>query len=219
MQKLITFNDKYSLTKLVLDGVKQTTLRNELTPEEHTILSGYGYSDSVSVSLRDDRVLEVYDAKTSDLLLCKRCKYSLGELVAVAQSYRDAGYKTRPYDTPKDSRVRKWWWDIPEYTQCESRAMRDKRFVKAELMPRGVQIVGIDLRRIHDIDEEDYTKEGFIYMPELAVRYPYGCLNRYGAFTGLGSSAVSAFSKFIDKVYGKGVWDSNPFMVYYTFSI
>lgn len=76
--KKIMFNDKYGLTKAVLEGRKTQTRR--------LVGSGQIYNSSTNSMYRG----ELSDAY-KDMLIRKFSRYSLNEEVAVAQSYKDAG--------------------------------------------------------------------------------------------------------------------------------
>ena len=65
--KKIMFNDKYGLTQAVLEGRKTQTRRTFLKPGEETLLDGL----------------------TPEYLISVRCKYKVGETIAITQTYKD----------------------------------------------------------------------------------------------------------------------------------
>ena len=65
--KKIMFNDKYGLTRAVLEGRKTQTRRTFLKPGEETMLQGI----------------------TPEYLISVRSRYKVGETIAIAQSYKD----------------------------------------------------------------------------------------------------------------------------------
>lgn len=92
-------------------------------------------------------------------------------------------------------------------------------FVKADLMPHHIEITGIKVERLQEISDEDCLKEGIIkgkcgsesthfmdayYVPK--EKQPY-CTPR------------DAFEILIDKVSGKGVFQSNPYVFVYEFNL
>ena len=86
-------------------------------------------------------------------------------------------------------------------------------------MPHQIQITGICIQRLQEISDESCLREGVRYEKELATSRPYGCSNAYGAFVELGSTPREAFAALIDKVSGRGTWESNPYVVAYGFEL
>lgn len=137
----------------------------------------------------------------------KVCPIKVGEIIAVAQSYKtliEQGYLCRESDG----------WVSEEY--CATPGYSNKMFVKAELMPVKIKITGIDFERLQDISDEDCLAEGIMYDPKNVAKYGYRI--------GEGKSKwyrtpKDAFSSLIDKVSGKGTWDSNPYVYVFTFEL
>ena len=99
--KKIMFNDKYGLTKSVLDGRKTMTRR--IVPQ--STIDKYAL-------LEDNTIID--DAR-----------YDIGEVVAVAQSYNELEYDNRSLDrSPKD-------WRIVRGTLGQSKGWNNKMFVIA----------------------------------------------------------------------------------------
>ena len=133
----------------------------------------------------------------------KKSRYKVGEIVAVAQSYHalnKAGY------------VAPEWLDHT----CESSAgYNNKMFVRADLMPHRIRITNIKVERLQDISHEDCLKEGILYQDGYFCGYKVSAPNMaFGAMT-----AQQAFAALIDKVSGKGTWDSNPYVFVYEFEL
>ena len=184
--KKIMFNDRYGLTKAVLEGRKTMTRR--LVPEG----TPFGSWEET----------------------LKKSRYQIGEVVAVGQSLRDMGYN--PRDTKHKSGAI-WGLDhTPAWT--------NKMFVSASECVHQIRITNIRIERLQDISDEDCIKEGVmsgckIYM-DLADReccgpttYAIDCCDEDFL------TPQSAFSYLIDKVSGKGVWDSNPYVFVYEFEL
>lgn len=215
--KKIMFNDKYGLTQAVLDGRKTVTRR--VIPQ------------SVLDSVDQFRV-EYYNG-TFDTLTFKECiehmlyvernlkiPFHIQDEVAIAQSYMNCINENKSY-------LHKVYY--PEFG-IKGRAPRgwnNKMFVRAELMPHRIKITGLRVEQLQDITDEDCLKEG-IYVddnvPEGVPRYKYIAYS-YDAdpshqkkkwwFT----TPREAFAALIDKVSGKGSWDSNPWVLCYEFEL
>ena len=95
-------------------------------------------------------------------------------------------------------------------------------FVKADLMPHHIEITDIKVERLQDISDEDCMKEG-IYRLDSAngnggIAYSFvGASDK--KHIGLYNTPRDAFSALIDKVSGKGTWESNPYVWVYEFKL
>ena len=203
------FNDRYGLTKSVLDGRKTMTRRMEPICE---ILQ---------------RRLSGNFSETSREV---KNHYSLGEVVAVAQSYMDAGYIVNRYKALAD---RNYGYisgnginEIP--MPWPIAGATNKMFVRAGLMPHQIRITGIRVERLQDISDEDCMKEGIERMPYGGGFKPYAFYDTsikikskkegvsYGWYKSY-DTPREAFAALIDKVSGRGTWESNPLVVVYEF--
>ena len=123
----------------------------------------------------------------------KHLPYKVGEVVAIAQSYLDIG---KP-------QFNKLGHDVAGNT--------NKMFVRADLMPHHIKITNVKIERLRDISEEDALREGIF---ELAFSYylPSGFRKPF-------NMPREAFAHLIDKISGKGTWESNPWVVAYSFEL
>ena len=140
-------------------------------------------------------------------------KYKVGEVVAVAQSYKDLGYSEfSPDISPKDYKVTRG-------TLGKSKGWKNKMFVRAEACKYQIRITKVRVEHLQDISDEDCLKEGIIqgkcgsenthfmdayYVPNDIQPY---CTPR------------EAFAHLIDKVIGKDTWQNNPFVWVYDFEL
>lgn len=189
--KKIMFNDKYCLTQAVLDGTKTMTRR--VVPQ--SLLDKYDawYEDFLYKQIGLEEYLSVEE------YVLNFTAYNIGEIVAIAQSYHT---------------LNKSGYTAPEWLDhvCESSAgYENKMFVRADLMPHHIRITDVKAERLRDISDEDILKEGIF---KLTDKYflPNGVDK---AFT----SAREAFAYLIDKISGKGTWESNPWVVAYSFEL
>lgn len=121
-----------------------------------------------------------------------KARYKVGEVVAVAQRYCNVLHCA---DVPKG----------------EEKGWGNKMFVKAELMPHHIKITGITVERLQDISDEDCLREG-IRRCNLNKKFAFDDKRAY-------NTAREAFAALIDKVSGKGTWDSNPWVFAYEFKL
>lgn len=158
----IMFNDKYCLTKAVIEGLKTNTRRlckNQVNP-----------------SVEESR-------------------WKVGDVIAVAQKYSECNRAVCLVD---------------------SKGWSNKMFVSADLMPHRIKITNVRVERLQDICEDDCLKEGIIYSHARGDRdrEDYGIGNGWWFTT-----PRKAFAALIDKVSGKGTWNSNPYVFVYDFEL
>lgn len=136
--KKIMFNDKYGLTKAVLNGIKTQTRRlvnPQPTYDERVGIVWKGYAYGIRSSIED-----AYRNFVNGTEYPKVNRYKINEILAIAQKYSDIGLMG-----------------------FESHSgFHNKMFVKAEYMPHQIVITKIGMERLQDISDEDCLKEGII---------------------------------------------------------
>lgn len=190
------FNDRYGLTQAVIEGRKTMTRR--IIPKEFFTLTWDEREDTL-----------VYENASGDFIDIRRsrfARYKVGEVVAVAQSYQDIfDYSNciNPYAWEDDDKPSGW---------------TNKMLTKAELMPHRIRITGVRAERLQDISVADCLKEGIRQAYAESILGMYGYIDHKG--TGLWfNTPRAAFASLIDKVSGKGTWDSNPWVFVYEFEV
>lgn len=204
------FNDKYGLTQAVLDGQKTMTRRVFYIPDK-LALKYYVETDNLVIcdTQHNGNIIEWRDSN-DNVRMTFQPKYEVGEVIAIAQSYKDSGYAPDSLDRhPKDLSVRGLMKD--------SAGWNNKMFVKSYACKHHIKITNIKVERLQDISDGDCLKEGIIkgkcgsesthfmdayYVPK--EKQPY-CTPR------------DAFDCLIDKVSGKYTWERNPFVFVYEF--
>lgn len=208
------FNDKYGLTKAVLDGIKTQTRRipkiqppyknSEIAfptdflsmeePEKHPLYGAYCW-------INKDNVHEH--------TIWIRPQYNTDEVVAVAQSYKycDGFCKN---GIPR-------WDEIEISVGAVSAGWNNKMFVRSELMPHQIRITNVRIERLQDISDEDCLKEGIIKWDTGQKDIPF--YSYKNANKNDFDTPREAYASLIDKVSGKGTWESNPFLFVYDFEL
>lgn len=201
MQKIM-FNDKYGLTKAVLEGRKTQTRRIAYTG--NTTINDCG------ICIEQKNFGRATLFRGIDEIVHSR--YNIGEEVAVAQPYRMTACKV-DYNEKEIKEV-----------VC-SIGWANKMYVKADLMPHRIRITDIRAERLQDISEDDCLAEGIKEIYETNVDDP---TEFYGyAFLPDASpcpehcycEAQEAYAALIDKISGKGTWASNPYVFVYEFEL
>lgn len=200
MTKKIMFNDKYCLTRAVLNGSKTMTRRKLTLTLDKNVAGKLIRVYPSKVFFDKGKWLFDFDGKTYFLPKENYPRYNIGEVVAIAQSYKDIGN--------------------PQYDKLgkDVAGNKNKMFVKADLMPHHIRITDIKVERLQDISDEDILREG-VWQLHHDNELFYVSKNIGYAPTVAFPSAREAFWFLIDKVNGKGTWESNPFVAAYSFEL
>lgn len=215
--KKIMFNDKYGLTQAILDGRKTQTRRMA------AIQPPYKNSEICfpAVLLLEDEP-EKYPLW---LAYCWRNKdnpeeytpwikpkYKEGEVVAIAQSYKDLGYS--PEEPLQE--------EAGYYPHIKNvSGWTNKMFVRADIMPHRIRITKVRMQRLQNISDEDCLKEGIIKYTKDRTVFKYDLSDGFEMFSwkDMKRSPREAYAALIDKVSGKGTWESNPYVWVYEFEL
>lgn len=213
MAKKIMFNDKYSLTQAVLNGRKTMTRRIIKCPETYKGSPVKGLRITGSKDIRLAVEMLVYNEECDDFVpMYIQPRYEIGEVIAVAQSYESLGMNPEIALNDRDG--------IGFYTKTKfAPGWNNKLFVRADLMPHHIRITNIKIERLQDISDKDCLKEG-IYKGQcgsadthfMDAYYYKGDIQPY-------CTPREAFAALIDKVSGKGTWESNPYVFVYEFEL
>lgn len=203
--KKIMFDDKYGLTKAVLEGRKTMTRRIIKAPKtmEGQWVSGF----AICKRPGSDEVVEVMALDADEGMINNILpKYKVGEVVAVAQSYGDIfrGMTSADY---MDERFNPLLSKGPHLKN--EAGWTNKMFVKADLMPHQIRITDVRVERLQDISEEDCLREGIEKDGEVYA------FNDYEGY----KTPQLAFAALFDKINGKGTWKSNPRVFVYDFEL
>lgn len=200
--KKIMFNSKYGLDKAVLEGRKTMTRRIINPQPTYDKMKGM-YWKGGYYGIGFDNPNDAYRNFISGTEHDKSCnRYHIGEVIAIAQSYKDCGYDPELIIDGKLMYKHPGW--------------NNKMFVKAEMMKKFIKITGIKAERLVDISYSDIIAEGIQYnidaMTNLTIfMFPNGEEEFLDART--------AFRTLINKICGKGVFSSNPWVFVYEFEL
>ena len=206
--KKIMFNDKYGLTQAVLEG-RKTQTRRILSPtiffQRLTTCEGWSNEDIRAWKRSCNRQLYGAQGYMLQQMLdyaLSSSRYKLGEVVAVAQKYKDIALDM-PVELAAELIKQPGW--------------NNKMFVKADLMPHRIRITNIRVERLQDISEEDCLEEGIWRDDNVGLEgttYWY-----HGLANSSFRTAKEAYASLIDKISGKGAWESNPWVFVYDFEL
>lgn len=200
------FNDKYGLTDAVLTGRKTMTRRiirnlSDFDPRQEWILWGSDNKgkENIGIFRYETYKYSVYP------------QYQPGEVVAVAQSYKDLDYSLNGFATNPDRTC-----GISRGFAQKYIGWNNKMFVSAKFMPHQIRIIEIKLERLQDISEKDCLKEGLMKM---FWGYCYEYHDRHGRSFKGSDRIRDVFADLIDGISGKGTWALNPFVFAYNFEL
>ena len=207
--KKIMFNDGYGLTQAVLDG-RKTQTRRMLNPtmffQRLETYEGWSNEDISAWKRSCNRRLDEAQGDTLQQMLdyaLSSSRYKVGEVVAVAQKYKDIALDM-PVELAAELIKQPGW--------------NNKMFVKADLIPHRVRITNIRVERLQDISDEDCIAEG-IYPKANGRWYCYDVVRRMGVSYDPYPDPREAYAALIDKISGKGTWESNPYVFVYDFEL
>lgn len=205
--KKIMFNDKYGLTQAVLEGRKTQTRRVLSTTmffQRLKTCEGWSNEDIRAWKRSCNRRLYETQGYMLQQMLdyaLSSSRYKVGEVVAVAQKYKDIALDM-PVELAAELIKQPGW--------------KNKMFVKADLIPHRIRITNIRIERLQDISDEDCIAEG-IYPKANGRWYCYDVVIRMGVSYDPYPDPREAYAALIDKISGKGTWESNPWVFVYDF--
>lgn len=220
--KKIMFNDKFGLTKAVIEGRKTMTRRMIKQPpyenfdiafpapdvafdEKHPLCGAFCWVNRDNPEEHTDWI---------------RPQYKIGEEVAVAQAYTQIF--SDEFFTPEQEN------GLIKEVEKLSAGCTNKMFVKAELMPHRIRITNVKLQELRDISDEDCLKEGVVECNRVIggaeVKKYYPSQRHADAVKERGwgivdDSPKAAFARLIDWVSGDETWEKNPYVFVYEFEL
>lgn len=192
--KKIMFNDQYGLTQAVLDGRKTQTRRIIKMPD---------YDEEYLDTAFD------WDFRES-VIIDRYANYRVGEVVAIAQSYKDIFSAFSQHHNPQ--------LNICVKNPTDTAGWNNKMFVKAEVMPHQIRITKVRIEKLQDISDEDCLAEGIEFNCN-AQSYYVDYHKETGYMLWLGPTAREAYAALIDKISRKAIWQSNPYVFVYDFEL
>ena len=209
--KKIMFNDKMCLTQAVIEGRKKQTRR--IVPQSLIDKYEEWYDDVCCIAMPSGSTIETI----KDWLLRKHTRYNGGEVVAVAQSYKDAGFRPNKIlyrSIPK----------IDGYKQeaaASQKGWSNKMFVRAEACKHQIRITDVRIERLQDITDECCLKEGVIkkWHAPACKNYYYVPGVEVKSVKDVHDTPQEAFAHLINKVSKKDVWKENSYVFVYDFEL
>lgn len=218
------FNDRYGLTAAVLEGNKTMTRR---------VING-DYTRCIQEycgRINGKNIYKFYGETTPDEeLVSLRPMYKIGETVAVAQSYQDAGYPPKTIQRGRAVRQGSYpdlLWDnsfigqLHDWFIDQLAGWNNKMFVSSNMMKHHICITDIKIELLQDISDEDCLKEGVLNCQQQGVlvieNHAYFIPAVYCHKIFCFKTPRAAFAYLFDHISGQGTWERNPYVVVYEF--
>lgn len=216
--KTIMFNDKFGLTEAVLNGKKTMTRRIcKYSRPDYTydavfpVFRPEDYDEDGNIISPLNKAFG-WATRDGKFTGWNKAQYRIGEVVAIAQSYKDANVRY----VPEEYEELGCYYNFPA---DQTKGWNNKMFVRADLMLHQIQITDISIQKLQNISDEDCLKEG-IYEYSGDDTFPSSVFYEFEGNKDDGfDTPREAFYALIDKVSGKGTWDSNPYVFVYEFKL
>jgi len=197
--KKIMFNERFDLNRAVLQGEKTNTRR-----DGHRVYLDY----------ERGRSLGDYPSLMLEEYAMQKSPFKVGEIVAVAQSYKALGYD--PMFCPPGH----------EDGLGSEKGWSNKMYVSADLCKHHIRIDAVKFERLQEITDEEILKEGIMEYYPYIDRNPEDKLKTY-RFRDKKSKygyyqlhpARDCFAELIDRISGKGTWEANRYVYAYLFTL
>lgn len=204
--KKIMFADRFALTQAVLNGTKTQTRR--IVPQKEIGNYEDWLDEVTSISTTGCGAVR-YETLIERLL--NRTPYRIGEIVAVAQSYVDAGISMQTL-----AKLSAQEHPVAQRSNFLKKVSgwKNKMFVRADLMPHQIRITNLRVQRLQDITGEECTKEGLRVGETISSFWDERLKD-----TRFYPSPREAYADLIDRISGRGTWESNPYVFVYDFEL
>lgn len=212
--KKIMFNDKYDLTAAVLEG-RKTMTRRVINSPRRTIEGKEVCGFEIHMT-HDGIPNDVWLTGPNDESICQLLPtYKRGEVVAIAQAYKDI-IGDHVWLQSSETGV-----SLHRKVVEREAGWNNKLYIASEFMPHHIRITDIRLVRLQYISNEQCMKEGIRKKSNFPRKksLPYYFDGGTHIWDYSFSTPRKAFAALIDKVSGKGTWESNPWVFAYTFEL
>lgn len=161
----------------------------------------------------------------NDALVFIKPRYKVGDILYLKEPYKKW---TRGLSEGRHTSI---LYKYGEETPCNKVGVdgssyytdwKNKLFMPAYAARHFIKITGVRAERLQDITEEDCRREGILdveFYPDEGFPLSIGHTHYDDGKSVLYTTRKKAYSALIDKINGKGTWDSNPFMWVYDYEL
>lgn len=140
-------------------------------------------------------------------------RYRIGDILYLKEPF----YKWDDWD-PEDGQY-SYKFDNPDKIVP---FWENKLFMPASAARHFIKITGVRAERLQDITEEDCRREGILdveFYPDEGFPLSIGHTHYDDGKSVLYTTRKKAYAALIDKINGKGTWNSNPFVWVYDYKL
>lgn len=203
--KKIMFNDFYGLTQDVLAG-RKTMTRRLISSKELVRIDDFQveYYNATFDRLDGVDLVETYFSHHPE-----RLPYKVGDLVAVAQKYKDCDSGSMCI----------CWESLKNAIGIGNAGWNNKMFVRANLMPQKIKMLSYKVEYLQDISDDDCIAEGVLSSDKYAMPYGITDIKASNGVFFYYSTPKEAYADLIDRISGKGTWKRNPMVLAYKYEL
>ena len=143
-----------------------------------------------------------------------KAKYEVGDVIAIAQAYKDVNCAGYPVDSRYDP-FRTAYYSVGCVNESNG-GWNNKMFVKADLMPHHIKITNVHVERLQDCSDDDILKEGVSQISNIG--YTFKGWTERGVECG-SETPRGAFKALINKTCGRCAFESNPLVFVVSFKL
>ena len=145
-------------------------------------------------------------------------KYSVGDKIAVLQSYKDAGYNPNDLLSVLEGNVK-----VHNIPAKDTKGWSKTASADPTLMPHVIQITNVKTEKVQNINDSDCRLEGIVPVAFDDLKTLDGCMPFEGysldGKTWLGDNPQEVFKSISDIVVKKDAWKNNTLVECYTFRL
>lgn len=161
----------------------------------------------------------------NDALVFIKPRYKVGDILYLKEPYKKW---TRGLSEGRHTSI---LYKYGEETPCNKVGVdgssyytdwKNKLFMPAYAARHFIKITGVRAERLQDITEEDCRREGILdveFYPDEGFPLSIGHTHYDDGKSVLYTTRKKAYSALIDKINGKGTWNSNPFVWVYDYKL
>ena len=185
----------------VIDGRKTQTRRLIKLKQDHEVLFSWFNEE-----------LDCYCLETKKAIIYKP-RYKSGEKVYIKEPY----WTGHDHDTGKENVVYKYGATYIPENVVKKMNWKSPRFMPERYARYFIEITSVRCERVQNILYTDARKEGI--KMRVAATHPYEMIYQIPEMPNYYDTYRQAYAAMFDSIYGKGNWDSNPYVFVYNFKL
>ena len=188
---------------------EQKTQTRRLIDKEDKFIIDCGFDGEM-------QYVNLYDKITGDFVKEAEERYKVGETIYLKEPYALNIQSSKNITADKFERNAKILYRYAGHAIPEPLfRWKNKLFMPAKYARYFIEITSVRCERIQDISEEDCLKEGILKTINYSSNREYGWEEGQRDYY----TTQQAYTALIDKINGKGTWESNAWVWVYDFKL